>query len=401
MSNKEIITCRKRQEEITFVQFSDKLLTTDSIMRDYYRKAYSKMDGYYFPEHYMEIPFWIPKIAGKLPDNIYNKSLHIVTNLDQTIDTVKEKKSNNETTLFSVMDANVRQVKTIADKIDKRIVMGGYTDKREFEKYPNITYLDGIQELTKVFEVQMDAPPDYSLFKGEKCIPRLTLSTGCLFRCAFCTVPTTLTVSEPSEIRGQVEALKPLDFKLIFIDDKSFGQASNWSAIGKIREQVKEYNPGFLGFIAQTPPSLAVKPGFMEKATELGLRYLEVGVETVNDEYLKLLNKPYRLKHLEELCNKAREYDLKIIPNFILGIPEDDYKSTIDWVSKNRDIIPVVNINFLAAHHGNERGKFPFQSASVEDRDQNSIQKSWLTQKDLINMNNAMNTIYQITTGVL
>ena len=63
------------KEAITFVQFSDKLLTPDSIMRNYYRKAYITMDGYYFPEHYMEIPFWIPTIAGMLPDERYEHNL--------------------------------------------------------------------------------------------------------------------------------------------------------------------------------------------------------------------------------------------------------------------------------------------------------------------------------------
>lgn len=69
---------RKNEEQITFVQFSDKLLTPNSIMRDYYRQAYAEMDGYYFPEHYMEIPYWIPTIAGKLSDNKYDKTLHVV-----------------------------------------------------------------------------------------------------------------------------------------------------------------------------------------------------------------------------------------------------------------------------------------------------------------------------------
>ena len=50
MNNKEIITGQGQRENTTFVQFSDKLLTPDSAMRDYYRKAYSKMEGYYFPD---------------------------------------------------------------------------------------------------------------------------------------------------------------------------------------------------------------------------------------------------------------------------------------------------------------------------------------------------------------
>ncbi|MCL4360509.1 MAG: radical SAM protein [Deltaproteobacteria bacterium] len=254
-------------------------------------------------------------------------------------------------------------------------------------------------ELTEVLEVQFDSPPDYSLFKGEKCIPRLMLSDGCLFRCSFCTVPTTLTVVSPGKIEEQVEELKVLDFKLIFINDKSFGQAKNWRAIREVFEQVHRYNQDFLGFIVQTPPSLALKDRLMEAAVDLGVKYMEFGVETVSDEHLALFNKPYRVKHLDEACERARRLGLKIIPNFILGIPGDDYKATIEWVTRNRDIIPVVNINFLALHFGNMRGRLPWQSQTLGDRDQNVAKKSWLSQDDLARMRDAMETIYAITSG--
>ena len=137
----------------------------------------------------------------------------------------------------------------------------------------------------------------------------------------------------------------------------------------------------------------------MEKAVSLGVKYMEFGVETVNDEHLALFNKPYRLKHLEEACERARRLGLKIIPNFILGIPGDDYKATIEWVKRNRDIVPVVNINFLALHFGNERGKLPWEPKTVGDRDQNVAQKSWLSQEDLARMREAMEMIYEITLG--
>ena len=304
-------------EGITFVQFSDKLLTPDSIMRDYYRKAYAKMDGYYFPEHYMEIPFWIPTIAGILHDKRYSKSVHIVENLDQSTDVLKEK-PEAERVLFSVMDANARQIHHLAQAVNRRMILGGYTDPAEFSKYQHVRYVSAVNELSNVLKVQSDSPPDYGLFKSEKCIPRLTLSEGCLFRCSFCTVPTALTITDSEKIYDQVEALRPLDFKLIFIDDKSFGQAKNWRSISWIADQVKRYNQNFLGFIAQTPPSLAIKNGFMEEAVQLGVRYMEFGVETVSDEHLAMLNKPYRLKHLDEACERARRLGLKIIPNFIL-----------------------------------------------------------------------------------
>lgn len=297
------------------------------------------------------------------------------------------------------MDANMSQTDHIVRNVDQQMIMGGYTDPIQFQRYDHVRFLHTLGQLTEVLEIQLDSPPDYSLFKGEKCIPRLSLSSGCLFRCCFCTVPTILTIASSGKIQEQVEALKPLDFKLIFIDDKSFGQVKNWRFIEQVANQIQGYNQNFLGFIIQTPPSLALKDGLMEEAAQLGVRYIEFGVETVNDAHLALLNKPYRVKHLNEACEKARKLGIKIIPNFILGIPGDDYKATVEWVAQNRDIIPVVNINFLAIHYGNERGALPWEAQTVGDRDQNVVEKSWLSQDDLARMKDAMNIIYDITAG--
>lgn len=388
---------KQETEGVTFVQFSDKLLTPNSKTRDYYRRAYSKMEGYYFPEHYMEIPFWIPTIAGMLPDSRFRKSLHIVKDIEESA-RVFDVMDDSEKLLFSVMNANVRQVCEIVERTKKQAIMGGYTDPSEFSGYDNVHYLKGLEDLAEVFDANIGVPPDYSLFRREKCIPRVTLSTGCLFRCTFCTVPTTLTISSDISIREQVEALRPLDFKLIFIDDKSFSQANNWRKIGDIDQQVKGYNPFFLGFIVQTPPTLANKEGFLEEANSLGLRYIELGVETVNDHYLEKFNKAFRVKQLDLLTDKIRKLDLKIIPNLIMGIPGDNYYATIEWISRNRDIIPVVNVNFLAAHYGNERGQFPYVATSVGDRDQNTPEKSWLTSDEVKRMIDAVDIIYQLTT---
>lgn len=384
------------REGVTFVQFSDKLLTPDPTMRDYYRASYHNMEGYYLPEHYMEIPFWIPTIAGMLSKQRYEARLHTVEDLD-----LSEKLLANtppgEILLFSVMDANVQEVKRLVQRVSRKMILGGYTDPKEFEVYGNVQYLGGLDKVSTIFDTVEPQLPDYSLFAGERCIPRLTLSTGCLFRCAFCTVDTQLNVASPEFISGQVEAFKPLDYKLIFIDDKSFGQAENWTSIQEVGNQVREHNTDFLGFIVQTPPSLAIKDGLLEKAYDLGVKYLELGVETVDDKLLELLKKPYRVHHLKQVSELARKIGVKVIPNFILGIPGDTYEDTIKWVEDNADIIPVVNINFLAIHHGNVRGSLPWSANNTGDRDQNVAHKSWLTEEEVIRMQEAMKTIYALT----
>ena len=60
--------------------------TPVSFMRAYYRRAYARMDGYQMPEHFMEIPSWIPLIAGMMPPHRFRKRLHIVESLDATVE---------------------------------------------------------------------------------------------------------------------------------------------------------------------------------------------------------------------------------------------------------------------------------------------------------------------------
>lgn len=381
---------------LTFVQFSDELLTPESIMRDYYRRAYAQLDGYYYPRHFMEIPYWIPLISGMLSPETYQQSLYIVEDLDQAIDYLHARPAT-ESLLFSVLDANVNQVHKVIQNVPNRAILGGYTNPADFSTYEHVRYLNSLGELPGVLKVTLGAPPNYRLFEGLKCIPRLSLSTGCEFKCAFCTVPTTLTLSSLGEIREQVDALRPLDFKLIFLDDKSFGQAKNWRSIHQVADQVRTYNDRFLGFIVQTPPSLALRNGLMEEAFALGVKYMELGVEIVDDDQLRLLNKPFRVHHLNEVCNRARQIALKIIPNIILGIPGVSYESTVEWIYENRDVIPVININFLAVHYGNERGTLPWNGLTTADRDQNSMEKSWLNTRDLMRMQAVMEEIYRIT----
>jgi radical SAM superfamily enzyme YgiQ (UPF0313 family) len=383
--------------EAVFVQFSDTILT-DPMVGDYHRRAYDNMPGYHFPEHYMEVPYWIALTSGMMPDDRYQKSLHVVTDVESSIDELAQQK--DATLLFSVMEANEPHVRRMVERLGNRAIMGGYTDPDEYTDFGHVQYLGGLSELpTALTGLDMAAPPDYTLFEGEHCIPRFTLSTGCSFMCKFCTVPMKVQAVDPASVEAQVEVLQPLNFSLIYMDDKSFGQAHNWRQVGKVGELIRQYNPDFMGYIAQTPPTLAIRPGFLDEAIDKGLRYLETGVEVADDVYLKNLRKPYRLRHLQKLCDAVRERDLPLIPNFIMGLPGDDYEKTIEWVRDNRDIIALGNMSILATHYGSERGGLSYGNGSREDSDQNSMQKSWLNPEDEQRMRDAMQTIYELTSS--
>ncbi len=72
--------------QVVFCQASTHLIQPDNPALDYYRSVYAKTDGYHMGEHFMEVPTWVAVIAGMLPDEHYEKQLHIIESVEQSID---------------------------------------------------------------------------------------------------------------------------------------------------------------------------------------------------------------------------------------------------------------------------------------------------------------------------
>jgi tRNA A37 methylthiotransferase MiaB len=87
------------------------------------------------------------------------------------------------------------------------------------------------------------------------------MSKGCLHKCAFCIVPKGVTEVTSDIIDAQVEAFKKVDTKLVYLDDKTFGQAKNHVRLPEIYEKLKTAKPDFQGFIIQTTATQMRKGG--------------------------------------------------------------------------------------------------------------------------------------------
>jgi hypothetical protein len=345
----------------------------------------------------MEIPYWIPTVASMLPDHVYEKELMIVEDVPRACSDLLAG-ADDPILFMSVMDASLTQSHEVI-AVGLQTIIGGYTDPDDFADIANVTYCHDIDDLGGILNNTIPSPPclDYRLFEGFACIPRLSLSSGCSFRCSFCTVPTQLVPASEERIIADLDALSGLSYGLIFIDDKSFGQAPNWQLLAKVRDLICNRTEEFYGFIVQTPPSIAARPGFLEACHELGVRYVEFGVETVDDTFLKWLRKPFSVRHLRQACSIARDLGMYIIPNLIIGIPEDDYSGSIAWLADNVDIIPVVNVNWLSVHHGNDRGSLDLPEHGMADRDQNTSHKTWLSPHEEARGHLAIAQCYDIT----
>jgi hypothetical protein len=406
------ISSRPPEEtDLVFVQISDSLMMGGDAdakwVDDYYAKVYEGMPGYRKPEHYMELPLWIPVISGMAGDR-YGQQVHMVTDVETS---AQELADTSGTLLFSTIESNASHTRRLIERLPhKRIIMGGHVDPRNFANYPNVTFLESPAELPAYLPgLNTNATPDNRLFTGQEVIPRLTLSRGCLFACEFCMVPRSVETLTEEEIWEQVASFEPLGFELVYLDDKTFGQAQNWQMIGPITNEIRKYNPDFKGFIIQTTANVAAgdgrkQDGNIEAFHELGVRYTEIGVESVNPETFQAMAKPYHLKHLRTVMEKARALSMPIIPNFIFGHPLDagKYDNFIAWTEEHQDIIPAVNVNFLSVLFGaaqlRRQCNLP-EAVDETDLDQNAYRKSWLTQEDTLEMLRAVRGVYHITSG--
>lgn len=342
------------------------------------------------PLEYSLIPgFWKPAYAYELPQWVaYLRDVEFVVLSPQ--DELKRLwlYETFDRIFVSVMDANKAEVRRLIspprifynkkfyeDKIDKiEFVLGGYVDPKEFVAYPNVRWLDKPPFKT----------PDYTPFRGTRCIPRLELSYGCRYNCAFCSVARGVYERPEEEILAEAFSIaENLEFQYVYIGDKTFGQASNYKLLLDLRKLFERHKKGFKGFIIQTTSADLSKlhKYFIEDAA---IKFVEIGLETYNDPILKHYKKPSTEALIDEAFEKASSCSFNagflLIPNVVVGFPQENeqtYKRTLDVLDYNRSVISHLNIYNMAVYeNARDLSKLPVVGSDM-DRQENETDKSW------------------------
>jgi hypothetical protein len=233
----------------------------------------------------------------------------------------------------------------------------------------------------------------YRLFKGIQTIPRLTLSSGCLHHCAFCSVPKKIEETSPGGIIDQVRAMEDLDFELVYLNDKTFGQASNFHLLPSIAGMILDYNPLFQGFIIQTTAGqiLRFTKFFLRQSW---IKYIEIGVESFNDDILRAIKKPHNENTLARAFRFIHELGgIKIVPNIMIGLAGKridgliwnetmtTYIRTLGFLLDNEKVISHINPYHLALY-ANTQSADDLSIGKVEDSNENRPSRSWI--KDVV-----------------
>lgn len=368
---------------VLLAQFSNELINPiesgpPSKDRAYYNKLYSGVrDGFTHPKDFWELPQWIGVASNSLP----NADVYVIRSVDEGIRFFKE--ARYDKVAFSALEVNKDLIKQMVREYDGDVVVGGYVDlAKEFGGFKNIQRFDNMAPFVESMGYKFQPGTNYRHFQDTSVIPRLALSEGCQFKCSFCDVTPHGEVKNVSatNINRQVESIKKLKPGLVYLNDKTFGQASNYTQLAEIFNDLKTNDPNFRGFVIQTTAGQFNKltNEFLKNS---GIKYVEIGVESYNNDILRKYKKPHTTQQIDESFNKIRENKLLAIPNIMVGIKEetpDTYQNTMRFVEGNRDIISHLNIYNLAVYPGTELQSTIGPIDTATDMSETIARKSWM-----------------------
>jgi len=360
---------------ISLCQISTNLINDpcrDDIASRYYRQIWEarRDEGYVKPTHFWELPNWAAVIKYNLPTAEFN----VIEDPDEFI----ENSQHYDIICFSVLDANKKIVKYIVDRHPALSVLGGYVDFDYFRDCKNVQVYYSIPQFLHCLGTNYEAGYDYSDFAGEECIPRLVMSHGCKHHCAFCTESKPISEVPIEEIRQQIQSFNSLNFKLVYLNDKTFGQAYNHTMLPAIGSEIKRRNLEFDGFIIQTTTTQFQKLSnrFLKEAN---VRFVELGVETFNDSILRKYRKPSSTKRTIKATKRFRDLPIQLIPNIIIGMPEETletYKNTLEYVREFQDVMSHLNPYNLSVYKEADISRW-FETVENGDSNELTVHKSF------------------------
>lgn len=367
------------------VQISSSLINPESLAgaKDeatrYYDLLYSgARPGYARMQDFWEIPQWMGYASKFIP----NADVYVVRDIAKAKEFLAE--AGYGRIAFSALDTNKGMIRELAKDYPGQVDVGGYVDPKTFADLPNVKWHDSLESLAKDMGLPYEEGVDYRHFQGSDVIPRLTMSKGCRHKCAFCSVPKVVETTPEEVVNQQADAIAQLGTKLVYLNDKTFGQAANYKQLIEVNRRIKAANPEFKGFIIQTTAAQlkSLTPEFLK---ESGIKFVELGIESYNDPILRAMHKPATESIINQVTDKLRQAGVALIPNIIIGFPQETaetYAKTIQWLKDNRDIISHANIYNLALYKDAELGK---QVISISDNDfnENVLEKSFHTNPEI------------------
>ena len=190
----------------------------------------------------------------------------------------------------------------------------------------------------------------------------LLSSRGCPMQCEFCSERLYLgggyRVRPTADV---IEEIKHTRSKNIFFGDSDFA-GKRASAMELMEAMV----PLKLRWSALWTSNLCNDPEFMDLAERSGLLHVNIGIESINPETIKEMNKKFnKVGRYSELLGNLRKRGISYSLNFIFGWDNETpavFRSTLDFLTQEK--VPVAYFNILTP----DKGTMFYERMRTEDR---------------------------------
>jgi radical SAM superfamily enzyme YgiQ (UPF0313 family) len=190
----------------------------------------------------------------------------------------------------------------------------------------------------------------------------LLSSRGCPMQCEFCSERLYLgggyRVRPTADV---IEEIKHTRSKNIFFGDSDFA-GKRASAM----ELMEAMIPLKLRWSALWTSNLCNDPEFMDLAERSGLLHVNIGIESINPETIKEMNKKFnKVGRYSELLGNLRKRGISYSLNFIFGWDNETpavFRSTLDFLTQEK--VPVAYFNILTP----DKGTMFYERMRTEDR---------------------------------
>jgi len=215
-------------------------------------------------------------------------------------------------------------------------------ESKDLSKVNNLAYFKNDQfiftkeQWNSPYIFGKDIPPwnKIDLPKNNKTI-QLRSSSGCSFKCSFCTYPVSSKGFHPAEmnyLKAQLEIIKNMDIEnLIFIDDTPNFPVTRFKAMLSL---LKQYNFKWYSFIR----AQYIDNEIARMMKESGCDGVYLGIESADNQILKYMKKAANTKIYMQGVEYLKRYDITTFAAFIIGFPGETDKSictNIDFIKNS------------------------------------------------------------------
>jgi len=221
-------------------------------------------------------------------------------------------------------------------------------ESKDFSKVNNLVFFEDDQftftkdQWNSPYILKNDIPPwdKIDFPKNNKTI-QLRSSSGCTFKCSFCTYPVQSKGFHPAEmdyLKAQLDIIKHMDIEnLIFIDDTPNFPVSRFKSM---LELLKQYDFRWYSFIR----AQYIDDGIARMMKESGCDGVYLGIESADNQILKYMKKAANTNIYMKGVELLKKYDIVTFAAFIIGFPGETEKS----IQTNIDFIKNSGIDYYS-----------------------------------------------------